>query len=238
MESTTNKWIYEHSEKNWGENQNAPLQQCEQEVLEKYVRDKNGRILEGACGGGRISNHLYQWGFQNIDAFDFVDSFVQSAKVSNPSINFFCADARDLHMLPSNHYDYVIYLQQCICFIPVDGIDNALRENFRVCGKGGTAIFSFLNYNGRRVNRYLSVFLSVLRCLRNEDLSEHQLPWLRLNGNLNYNFWRKGQATNYWFTKSQIIDRLEAVGYKIVDLFTMSEDINSEGMIFVVCKKP
>ncbi len=54
MESTTNKWIYEHSETHWGENQNAPLYRCEQEVLEKYVQNKNGRILEGACGGGEL----------------------------------------------------------------------------------------------------------------------------------------------------------------------------------------
>ncbi len=167
-----------------------------------------------------------------------MESFVQSAKVANPSINFFCADARDLSILPDNCYDYVIYLQQCLCFIPVDGFEKALKENYRVCGKGGIAIFSFLNYDGRSVNKMIRPFLSTLRYLRKENLSPQQLPWLRLKGKPNYNFWKKGQATNYWFTKSEITYHLQSAGYKIIEMFTTSNQPNDEGMIYVVCEKP
>ena len=236
--NTSNKWIYENSETSWGENQAASLNRWEQDVLRRYLQNKEGRILEGCCGGGRISKHLYEWGFKNIEGFDFVEDFIREAQSSAPFLHFFVADARDLSMIPDNSFDYVIYLQQCICFIPVEGIKAALEENYRVCKSGGTAVFSFLDFNGRGVNRILGPLLSVLRWARHEDLSPQQLPWLRLRGKPNWNFWRKGQATNYWFTKSEIVHHLQCVGYDIVELYNASDDANSEGMIYVVCKKP
>lgn len=234
----TNKWIYEHSETIWGENQEKPLNRWEQDVLDRYVRRHDGRILEGCSGGGRISHHLWTAGFKNIDAFDFVESFIEQAKRHNPAIRFFVADARNLSMIPDNSYDYVIYLQQCLCFIPVEGIETALRENYRVCKHGGMAVFSFLNFRGRGINKVISPFLMFLRKCRHEELSPQQLPWLRLQGKKNWDFWRKGQATNYWFTKEEITERLEDVGYSIVEMFTTSESHECEGSgIYVVCTK-
>lgn len=236
---TSNKQIYGESETKWGCNHNQSLNIFEQRLADRYVAPlaRDARLLEAGCGAGRISERLSEMGFARIDAFDFVERFIESASSRGSSVHYFVADASALPTLESNTYDCVIYLQRVICFVSAEKIDAALQESARVCKDGGVALFSFLNYDGRRVNHPLSVILAVLRKMRGENLSSQQLPWLKLGGKPNWYLLQKGQATVYWFTYDEIRSRLEKAGYEIMDSFTSAEGSGQGSIIYVACRK-
>ena len=73
--------------------------------------------------------------------------------------DFFVADDTKLSMISEKLYDNVIYLQRVICFIPHLKIKDAISKSYRICKVGGVAIFSFLNYKKRKLNRPLSFIL-------------------------------------------------------------------------------
>ena len=45
----------------------------EKYFLEKYLINKNGKVIEAGTGGGRIIFEIEKLGFSNLDAFDYVD---------------------------------------------------------------------------------------------------------------------------------------------------------------------
>lgn len=240
MEEMTNKTIYSTSETKWGNNYNSDLLSFERRLIDKYLLPlgTEGKLLEEGCGGGRISERLSEMGFAHIDAFDFTKQFIEGAQKRGSSVRYFVADASDLSGLGDAQYDALIAFGQLMCFVPAEKIDVALREACRVCKPGAIALFSFLNYSGRWFNRPLSGLLGVLRCLRGEKrLSSRQLPWLHLRGKPNWRILQRGQATNYWFTETEMRNRLSQAGFEVLELFTNKEPPRQGTMFYVACKK-
>lgn len=229
----SNYEIFNNIERQWGENREDDLNKSERSVINKYVR-KTDKILEAGCGGGRISINLQLGGFENIDAFDFVEDFIEKAKRSSKKVKFFIADASDLQHIPDETYDVCLYLQRILCFLPHERMEDALYESYRILSYGGIMICSVLVYETRWINNILGSILTIIRKLRGDKLSKQELPWLKLNNKINISLFKKNQATVYWFKREEIKNYLEIIGYEIVDKFVAYESPTIE---FYICKK-
>lgn len=241
----SNKEIYSSENSYWGEEarSGAPLLSIEKYFIESYLTDKEKSVLEAGTGSGRIAFGLEGYGFKNVTAFDFINEYIVNANKEkdrrNSNVNFIVADASDLGKIPDQSYDYTIYLQQILSFVPVSQIDAVLKENYRVLKEEGVTVLSVCNYDGRRLNKLLVLVLTLLRSLRKEDLSKYELPWLHLNKKPNWRFLNKGQATVYWFTKQDICNRLKNAGFQIEEVKTLRDfgGGKEEGMLYIVCRK-
>lgn len=235
-----NKTLYESSEfELWNEREG--LLDQEHYLLTKYITSLQDEILEASTGGGRISYALEKMGFSHITAFDYVEKMIESAKTKNPltSIHFLVADATDLSSFASNSFDRLIYLQQIISFIPKEKIPHALNETYRILKTDGIVIFSFLNWQGRRINPLLSLILNTVRFLRHEPISKQTLPWLKFGNKPNWKLFFRNQPLTYWFTHKELIHQLESIGFTPLEIKTSSDLIHSssQGMFYVVCRK-
>lgn len=222
------------------------LNNSESYLLNKYLVDTSKNVLEGGTGGGRISFEIEKMGFSNGSAFDIVPEMIAHAKTkainTNSSINFKVSDAANLSEFNSDTYDYLIYLQQVLCFIDKkDLFLNALSETHRVAKKGATVLFSFLDYDSKFYNPTLSLIVNGLRKIRNEEVSKRHLPWLKINNDINWKFFHKNQPKTYWVKRDEIIQQLESIGFTVIETKNANEiskdTTNRKGILYVVCKK-
>lgn len=199
-------------------------------LIEKYIQDC-GRLIEAGTGGGRISLEINKT-LNNLDivAFDFVAEMIQVAKTKSKKIDFVVLDATDLSVFQDETFDYAIYLQQIVSLAPEEKIFDVLNEAYRVLKKDGVIIFSFLYYQGRKINTPLSVTVNAMRVMRGQQWRRQSLPWLKLGGKINWKFFGKGQTTTYWFEEREIRKILEDVGFKIVES-------KKDNMLYMVCTK-
>jgi len=234
----SNLEIYKTKEKHWGTNQNVALRKEEAYLIGKYLTNKDAKVLEAGCGGGRITLKLKDFGIdeQEIDAFDYNDQFIKNAREFNNNINFFVADASDLSDLPSRKYDYLIYLAQILCFLPKEKLGQALSEAHRVGKEGSTVLFSFLRYEGRWYNALLGAILRPLRFIYGEKKSLQELPWLKHSGKINWKFYTKDQATVYWFKEKEIMHLLSEYGFKIDEIIYNNGNKKTGTVMFVSCE--
>ena len=224
--------------KKWAGLGSAPLTPMEDRLIGRYLTEKKSHVLEAGCGSGRISFALEEAGLEGIDAFDYSESMLAKATdnkaIRNSRVKFFCMEASDLTNLVSNSYDYLVYLQQVICFLPPDRIENALSEGRRVLRRGGIAIFSYLNYRKLSFRHMCRLkLLKIVRRIRNEDVPDQCLPWVRLGQELNQSFFSRGQSCNYWFRQEEFIGLLERTGFAVVE----TRDEPTSRSSFVVCRK-
>lgn len=248
MAQESNQRMYAEKQAHWGEREYAgrELNAGETYLFKKYLAGKKGRLLEGGTGSGSLAFHAETLGTFEIDAFDFIPQFIENAnqhkQERNSKVRFFIADAASLEMFQDNTYDYGIYLQQVLSFVPTDKIDRAFEECYKKMKKGGIVLVSLLNYEGRRVNRLLSSILGPVRALRGETgLSRQELPWLHVNKHANWRALQKGQATMYWFHKDEAVRRFENIGFRLVECKTAKEIAGAakgpDGMLFLVLEK-
>ncbi|MDD3598361.1 class I SAM-dependent methyltransferase [Sulfuricurvum sp.] len=209
--------------------------------LKKYITDPTLSILEAGTGGGRISHALERTGCNDLHAFDYVAEMIEAAKIKHPEslINFFVADAVDLNSISSDKFDRLIYLQQIISFIPRKETEKALKEAYRILKSEGIAIFSFLNWHGRKINPLLSLGINIIRRLRNEPYQKQALPWLKINNRPNWKLSDKNQPLTYWFEKNEIQNLLETIGFTLIEIKMSSDFVRSrsDGMLYIVCRK-
>jgi len=105
---------------------------AEHYLLDRYLTNTNGRVLEAGTGGGRIIFQIEQMGFRLLEAFDIAERMVgygkKKAENLDSRIVFQWADATDLKPYESESFDYLIYLQQVLCFVPGDQLPQALKR--------------------------------------------------------------------------------------------------------------
>ncbi|ULC58285.1 class I SAM-dependent methyltransferase [Flaviramulus sp. BrNp1-15] len=220
---------------------------AEDKLLSKYLVDKTKKVLDVGTGGGRLAFYLEKKGFVNISAFDIVpkmiDHATRVAKETNSKIDFKVADAVNIPEYGSDEFDYALYLQQVLNFIPNDqGFKASLKESYRITKKGGLAIFAFLDYDSRFFNRPFSATLNILRKIREENVSMQRLPWIKINNKINWNLFNRDQALSYWVKKDAILADLKNIGYTILEVKNANQFVNTKtksrkGMLYVVCKK-
>jgi len=217
------------------------LLEQESYLIEKYLRN-NGRLIEAGTGGGRIAVEIEKrFSRLNILAFDFVEEMIASAKKKSSTIDFRVMDASDLSSLKDESFDFAVYLQQIVSLVPEALIPKVLEEAYRILKMDGVVIFSFLYYEGRKINPLLSFMVNTVRFLRGEEREQQRLPWLKLGGKINLKLFCKGQATTYWFHENEIRGVLERSGFEILEVATSKQlqqsAAISEGMLYVVCRK-
>ena len=235
-----NHAIYANDElQSWVEREGLILQ--EQYLLDKYIKGDE-TLIEAGTGGGRISLALIaKYKDLDIMAFDFVEEMIENAKKKSTYIDFKVADATDLSFIEDRSFDTAIYLQQIISLIPDTLIPKALDEVYRILKNEGIVIFSFLYFDGRKINPLLSMLVNIMRKIRGEKWQKCSLPWLKLSGKINYKLFAKNQAMTYWFEKKQIMDMLKNKGFTILETTTSKEiekrSSGDEGMLYIVCQK-
>lgn len=220
--------------------------EAEEYLLSKYFKDKNKKIIEAGTGGGRLSYYLENKGFTDITAFDIVPEMIFYAKEKalkeNSKIKFHILDATELGDFPENTFDYLMYLQQVLCFIPNEKeFLKSLEESYRISKDGAIIIYSFLDITSRPYNKILLKILNVLRFIRGEKRSNNLLPWMKINNKFNFKLLNKNQPLNYWVNKEKIVNELRKIGFKIVESKNANELLNNsskhKGMLYIVCKK-
>ncbi|NRD20578.1 class I SAM-dependent methyltransferase [Winogradskyella eckloniae] len=222
------------------------LNTSEAYVLKKYLIDTTKNVLEAGTGGGRLSFQIEKMGFSNGSAFDIVPEMVSHAKKraskTNSSVNFRVSDAANLSEFKSDNFDYLIYLQQVLCFIDKEELFlKALNEAYRVAKKDAIVIFSFLDYESKFYNPMLSTVVNTLRKFRHEKISKHHLPWLKINNDINWKLFNKNQPKTYWVTRKKIIAQLMDIGFIILESKNanqlLSDNKKGKGILYIVCKK-
>ncbi len=221
--------------------------EAETYFITKYLSNKDGHVIEAGTGGGRLSFFIERLGFKSIDAFDYVPEMIncadeKKAKI-NSAVHFEVADATGLSKYTDNTYDYLIYLQQVLCFIEDELLfDKSIKEAYRIARTGGIGIFSFLDYDTRKVNSIMRIALIIIRKIRGERISSCYLPWLKINNKFNFKLFSKNQAQTYWIRKNEIIEKLEQTGFKILEVKNANQINNPlstkrKGMLYLVCMK-
>lgn len=231
------------------------LLSTEKYLIEKYL-DKKGKTLEAGTGGGRILLGMKDVGFTSLYGFDYVPELIERArqKDTTHSIDFTVQEASSLNY-NSLCFDQIIYLQQMICLIETETVRlKALKEAYRILNIGGTALFSFLNFDARIRNPvYLPylVYLSLLRKLRLSNRSIQYLPWLKLGGKVNLSSLTDTKPYVYWYKIKEIYQILREINFEVVALgsaYQISKERMHispetlvkepiEGMLYLVCKK-
>lgn len=236
MEKRTNKYIFENLEfLEWTSKSIERLTLDEEYFIKKYLIKKFGRILEAGVGGGRIIFEIEKFGFKNIVGYDFsqkmIDYATKKKNYSKSIVELHVLDATDLSIFSDHSFDYTLYLQQIISFLPNDKLRlQAIEEAYRVLKPKGIALFSFLNWKGRIYNIPLGILLGIIRIIINQSPNIHSLPWLKIGGKLNAAFILPRQATAYWFSEEEAINIINKVGFKI-------EEIKMNNYIFMACRK-
>ncbi len=220
---------------------------AEDKLLSKYLTDRTKNVIDAGTGGGRLSFYVERMGFNNISAFDIVPNMIKHAKKvakeKESNIEFKVADAVNLFEYKNNTFDYSLYLQQVLNFIPEEEEFNAsLNESYRITKKGGIVLFAFLDYNTRIFNRPLNMVLNLLRIIRKEKVLTQRLPWIKINNKFNWKIFNKNQALSYWVKKDKILSGLQNIGYTILEVKNTNQFINNnttkrKGMLYIVCKK-
>lgn len=213
----------------------------EEYFLKKYLLNKNGKVIEAGTGGGRIIFEIEKLGFKNLEAFDYVEnmiSFCERKKNKLKSkVSFKVAEVNNLSDYNDLDYDYLIYLQQVLCFIDKENLSKALNEAYRIGKENSIYLFSFLNWDSKIYNPFLSILVNFFRILRNEKTSKYKLPWLNIDGKFNRKFLNKNQPQNLWFTEKHVRYLLEKNNFSLIEIKSKMNDSDKIGHFHIVCKK-
>lgn len=241
--------VYDSIEESWRNNSLDGLFLSEGSLFSHYLSNQDS-LLEAGSDGGRILFNIerdYTW-YPPLVGFDFVEKSVEQARKTAEELGsnckFFHADACNLSLFADNSFGYLLYLQQFLSFLPEKKIDLALAEAYRVAKPGACFLLNVLNFNSRPLlNSILGGLLTIVSAFRGEDRHPHSLAWLKHNGKLNKRFFAKDAAATFWFTESDLKERLEKAGFVIAHIHTEMELENnpmrkSPGHLYVHCYKP
>jgi len=127
------------------------LWKSERNLIERFLPEKNSRLLEAGCGAGRVAVGLWHQGYRQITAFDFAQELVEQAQnlageQGIPDLRFFQADATrldDCSALNGAKFDGALFMFNGLMQIP--GRDNrrkAMRGLQQRCREGAHFIFT------------------------------------------------------------------------------------------------
>jgi len=108
-------------------------------ILNKYLPDKNSKILEGGCGCGHLVDALDSWGYHAI-GIDYAEQTIAKIRQVMPKLDVRCGDLRELK-LEDSCLDGYLSLGVIEHFW--EGYDDIAAEMKRVLKPGGYAFVSF-----------------------------------------------------------------------------------------------
>ncbi len=217
----------------------------EKYFLNKYITDTSKHVIEAGTGGGRIIFYLEKQGFNNLEAFDYVPEMIAYCKTKKDhiksKIKFKVANAVYLTKYHDNTFDYLIYMQQVLCFVNKENFLKSLHEAHRIGHAKSIYIFSFLNWDSKVYNPVLSLVVNFFRLIRGEKVAKYYLPWLKLNGKFNLELLNGNQPKNLWVKRKTLVNIIENTGFKIIEMKTEGELLRkrkkNKGKIYIACKK-
>ena len=120
------------------------LWNSEKYVITKHFQ-KDGRILDIACGTGRTTYGMEKLGYVNITGIDFSNSMIAEAerkKTTQGKISFICCDMLNMPFEPCS-FDCVLVSYNALMMIPKQSNRiKALKEIHRVIHKNGILVFT------------------------------------------------------------------------------------------------
>ncbi|MFH6604985.1 class I SAM-dependent methyltransferase [Maribacter algicola] len=213
-------------------------------MLRKYLTDSSGSVVEAGAGGGRLTFFIEQLGFTDVIGFDIVPEMMEFAQrrsnEKGSSVKFMTGDASDLHVFENETFDYLVYIQQVLCFVPSELFNRSLEETYRIAKKGSITLFTFLDYESRFYNPLLSTIANTLRKIRGEKVSKYHLPWLKLNDTqFNWKLFGKNQPSVYWVRRKDILQKLEKIGFEILEVENGHKIAKggNKGALYIACRK-
>ncbi len=193
--------------------------------LVQQFLNKEAKTLEAGTGGGRIVLELADLGFSSLYAYDFVPGLIAEAAKKDPHkrVTFEVQDAPHLTYADQS-FDQVLYLDQMISSVesPEDRLQ-VVREAYRVLRPGGTAAFTFLNYDFRARSIFFVpylIWLKLLRWLRRDGRPLQYMPYLNLGGGINWSALLDRSPFTYWFRAWEANELLEKAGFQVVAALT------------------
>lgn len=252
--SVSNQQIYSTRElQQWALREG--LEPGEQFLIERHL-DPKAKTLEAGSGGGRLLLAMQARGFEDLHGFDFVPAMVEAARRRDRSgaIDFQVHDATAPGYDDAS-FDQLVYLQQVLCFIAgEDARRRALEQAFRILRPGGKAVFSLLSFRARSQSWVYKPMLAYLRLLRASTGTQRgiqNMPWLRLNGAMNWAALMDRGPYVYWYREREANDLLVSVGFHVtavgsdaqVDQRRLLDSVDEleraplRGRLYFVCRK-
>ncbi|BDA68164.1 conserved hypothetical protein [Rivularia sp. IAM M-261] len=253
----TNKEVYRTREyEPWAYGQGLILE--EKFLVERYLQHHK-KTLEAGTGGGRILLEIKKMGFNNLFGYDYLPEFIQQAKKKDTSgsISFEVHDATDLNTYENNAFEQIIYLQQILSMMEDENSRlKAFEQAYRILDKGGTALFSFLCFEGKiQTSKLYTIYVAYLRFLRTilaKKVSIQSIPWVKNNEKIQFLSALLDKGPNvYWYRASEAEQLLKKVGFKVIavggntqlqqgkmyDDFESLQNQPLSEMLYVVCTK-
>ena len=119
-----------------------PMTNCNSYPLRyalETVNSKDGAILEAGCGAGRILRYYHDLGY-DITGFDFIEVAVNKLKKVDCSLK---VEVGDITQLKYKNEQFRYLLAYGLYHNLETGLDDAVKESWRVLEKGGRICASF-----------------------------------------------------------------------------------------------
>jgi len=223
---------------------NSWVSEAEKQLLLKYIKNTNGKTVEAGTGGGRFAFYSEELlNLEDIVAFDIIPELIavcrRKAIERNSKVNFILANATNLNCFKDNEFDNLLYLGQVLSMLPEKLIDDALLEAYRIGSSDGVYIFSFMDWNSRWFNYFLSLPLNMLRFLRGDKVQKYYLPEIKSQTGINLKFFNKGQNCMLWTNMENAFKMLNKANFKIEGSYYEKDLTKSKKgtVIYIICKK-
>lgn len=129
--------------------------------------NKTGKVLDFGCGYGRVTQHLFQLGFEDIIGYDTSISMLKRAHIENPGPNYIST----IKELDETEFDLII------CFAlftscPLDAEQTELLQCINSYSKKGTLIYLsdyLIDDNPHYLKRYSEQQCGIYGCFGSEE---------------------------------------------------------------------
>ncbi len=174
-------------------------------IVEEFLKGKRGKIIDLGCGSGRnmmANNDIEYYGVDfSQDQLKYAKEHIKKNKIN---AKLFKSDISklDIKDFKNNMFDYGLFISTLHCLENPKQRLNSLKEFYRILKKNGEGLITIWNSEDKRfnsINNSGDIYMS---------WSEERVKYMRYY---------------YLFSKKQIIDLLESVGFKILEFYKPRE---------------
>jgi len=186
-QNLTQEQVWDEISEKWNEYRQNPMPR-----VERFLKEKKGRILDLGCGSGR--HFLKNKG--TIYGVDFSEEMVKFAKKKAKKSRIKALVTKEsidnLHF-EDNFFNAAIFIAVLHCIETTKKREKTLRELFRVLAPGSETLITVWSKNHETLK---------------DKEKEGKMPW-KVNDKIHYRY-------NYIYDKSELENLLKKVGFKII----------------------
>ncbi|MEK6936035.1 MAG: class I SAM-dependent methyltransferase [Nanoarchaeota archaeon] len=187
-------------------------------VIVEFLKDKKGKIVDLGCGSGRNmikNNDIEYYGVDfSENQIKHAEKYIKEEKIKAKLFKAF-ADNLPSSEFKKEMFDYGLFIATLHCLESKKQREDALKEFYRVLKSGAEALISVWDsederFNGLKGDIYMS-------------WKEDNIPYMRYY---------------YLYEKEELIDLLEKIGFKILEVYTPKEKdrFSRKNLIFRIRK--